>query len=113
MASSCTRTRPSTTGPGPSSSPCLRPARSRRGRRADTAAVAVAPLAGITALTAMDALQLSEGETVLIVGATGGVGSFAVQLAADAGATVLAPALPEDEDYLRGLGVAEVLDREA
>jgi NADPH:quinone reductase-like Zn-dependent oxidoreductase len=31
--------------------------------------------------------------------------------AVDAGATVLAPALAEDEDYLRGLGVAEVLDR--
>ena len=44
------------------------------------------PLAGVTALAAMDALALSEGETVLIVGATGGVGSFAVQLAARAGA---------------------------
>jgi NADPH2:quinone reductase len=49
---------------------------------------------------------------VLIVGATGGVGSFAVQLAAQAGATVVAPALPEDESYLRDLGVAEVLPRE-
>jgi len=79
----------------------------------EPAAAGVAPLAGITALAALDALQLSEGDTVLVVGAGGGVGSFAVQLAADAGATVIAPALPEDEDYLRGLGVTEVLDRSA
>jgi NADPH2:quinone reductase len=48
-----------------------------------------------------------------VVGANGGVGSFAVQLAADAGATVIAPGLPEDEEYLRELGVSEVLDRDA
>src|SRR4051794_11236439 len=58
----------------------------------DIAAAGAAPLAGITAMTAIDALELSEGHTVLIVGATGGVGSFAVQLAARAGATVIAPA---------------------
>lgn len=46
---------------------------------------------------------------------TVGAGSWAeliaVQLAASAGATVLAPGLAEDEDYLHGLGVAEVIDR--
>src|SRR3954452_9319642 len=78
----------------------------------DVAAAGAAPLAGITAMMAIDALDLSRGGTVLIVGATGGVGSFAVQLAARAGATVIAPALPEDEQYLRGLGVSEVLPRE-
>ena len=56
-------------------------------------------------MTLVDALELSAGETVLIVGATGGVGSLAVQFAADAGATVIAPALAEDEDFLRELGV--------
>jgi NADPH:quinone reductase len=69
------------------------------------------PWAGLTALTAADALALSQGATVLVVGASDGVGAFAVQLAARAGATVLAPGLPEDHDYLRGLGVGEVLDR--
>jgi NADPH:quinone reductase len=49
---------------------------------------------------------------VLVVGATGGVGSFAVQLSAHAGATVIAPALPEDEAYLRGLGATELLPRD-
>lgn len=72
-----------------------------------------APLAGITALSALDALGVSEGDTVLVVGANGGVGSFAVQLAANAGATVIAPGLPEDEEYLRELGVSEVLERDA
>jgi NADPH2:quinone reductase len=78
----------------------------------DGATAAAAPLAGITAMTAIDALELSDSDTVLIVGATGGVGSFAVQLAARAGATVVAPALPEDETYLRELGVSELLPRD-
>ena len=78
----------------------------------DIAAAGAAPLAGIAALSAIDALDLSEGDTVLIVGATGGVGSFAVQLAARAGATVVAPARPEDEEYLRDLGVSELVPRD-
>ena len=48
----------------------------------DVAIAGASPLAGITAMTAIDALELSAGKTVLIVGATGGVGSVAVQLAA-------------------------------
>ena len=57
-------------------------------------------------------LDLSEGDVLLVAGATGGVGSLAVQLAAKAGATLVAPALPEDEEHLRGLGVSEVIPRE-
>jgi NADPH:quinone reductase len=79
----------------------------------DFTAAGVAPLAGITAILAVDALDISEGDAVLVVGATGGVGSFAVQLAAHAGATVIAPALPADEEHLGGLGVGELLDRDA
>jgi NADPH:quinone reductase len=78
----------------------------------DVSTAGAAPLAGIAAIKAIDALDLSEGDTVLIVGATGGVGSFAVQLAARAGATVVAPALAEDEAYLREFGVSELLPRE-
>src|SRR5215210_3292953 len=78
----------------------------------DVATLGAAPLAGIAAIMAIDALDLSQGDTALIVGATGGVGSLAVQLAARAGATVVAPALPEDEAYLRELGVSELLPRE-
>jgi NADPH2:quinone reductase len=71
-----------------------------------------AALAGITALAAIDALDISEGDVVLIAGATGGVGTIAVQLAARASAHVLAPGLPEDEDFLRDLGVSDVLSRD-
>jgi NADPH2:quinone reductase len=78
----------------------------------DAAIAGAAPVAGIAAMTAIDALAPSEGETLLIVGATGGVGSVAVQLAARAGAAVVAPALPDDEAYLRELGVSELLPRD-
>jgi NADPH:quinone reductase-like Zn-dependent oxidoreductase len=79
----------------------------------DFAHAGASPLAAISALTAFDALAPAAGETVLVVGAPGGVGSFFVQLAADAGANVIAPALLEDHDYLRGLGVSELTDRNA
>jgi NADPH2:quinone reductase len=79
----------------------------------DFAAAGAAPVAGLTAVAAFDSLAPTEGETVLVIGATGGVGSFFVQLAASVGANVIAPALPEDDDYLRGLGVGELLDRNA
>jgi NADPH2:quinone reductase len=78
----------------------------------DLATAGAAPLAGITALAAIDALNLSRGDLLLMVGATGGVGSLAVQLAARAGARILAPALPEDEDFLRDVGVSDVLPRD-
>src|SRR4051795_7955639 len=78
----------------------------------DLATAGAAPLAGIAAIMSIDALDLSEGDTVLIVGASGGVGSLAVQLSGRAGATVVAPALAEDEAYLRELGVNEVLPRD-
>ena len=77
----------------------------------DLAHAGAAPLAGITALAALDALTPAQGETVLVIGATGGVGSFFVQLAADADAHLIAPALPEDDQYLRELGATEILDR--
>jgi NADPH:quinone reductase len=78
----------------------------------DLAIAGATPLAGITAMTAIDALGLSEHDLLLVAGATGGVGSLAVQLAARAGARILAPALPEDEAFLRDLGVSDVLPRD-
>jgi NADPH2:quinone reductase len=78
----------------------------------ELATAGAAPLAGITAMALNDALNLSEGDVLLVAGATGGVGSVAVQLAARSGARILAPALTEDETFLRELGVAEVLPRD-
>ena len=71
---------------------------------------AALPLAGVTALVSVDAVDPREGDTVLIVGADGGVGSYAVQLAAKRGATVIATAKPDDEQRLRELGAAETID---
>jgi len=68
------------------------------------------PVAGVAALMSVDALDPSEGERVLVVGATGGAGSYAVQLAAKRGARVIATTTPDDEDYLRDLGAAETID---
>ncbi|XVQ15483.1 NADP-dependent oxidoreductase [Spirillospora sp. CA-255316] len=61
-------------------------------------------LAGTAALDSLNAVAPSEGETVLISGATGGVGALAVQLAAARGARVIATARPGAEaDFVTGL----------
>ena len=75
------------------------------------AQAAAIPLAGATALDAVEAVEPGPGDTVLIVGATGGVGSFAVQLAAQRGAHVIATAKAGEEDeYVRSLGATETID---
>jgi NADPH:quinone reductase len=74
------------------------------------AVAAATPTAGVTALNTADALGLSEGQTVVVVGATGGVGSFFVQLAARRGAQVVAVCSGENEDYARRLGAGDVID---
>jgi NADPH:quinone reductase len=71
---------------------------------------AALPLAGSTAIAAVDWVGAGPGKVVLIVGATGGVGSYAIQLAHARGATVIATGLPSDEATLRGFGAEEVLD---
>jgi NADPH:quinone reductase-like Zn-dependent oxidoreductase len=76
----------------------------------DFAQAAALPLAGAAALAAVDAADVRAGQTVLIAGASGGVGSYAVQLAAGRGATVIATGLPEDAERLRGLGASKVVD---
>jgi NADPH:quinone reductase-like Zn-dependent oxidoreductase len=72
---------------------------------------AVIGLAGIAAHDALEALDVHPGETVFISGATGGVGSVALQLARAAGATVIATARPgQEEDYVRSLGANHAVD---
>ena len=75
-------------------------------------AAGAAALCGSTALMIVHALDLSSGDTVLIAGATGGVGSLVVQLAASAGAIVIANGFPEDHEFLCALGVTEILSRD-
>ena len=72
---------------------------------------AAVPLAGGTAWDAVvRRLKVSIGETVLIHGGTGGVGSFAVQLAKACGARVLASAGADHQDTLRQLGADVTID---
>ena len=72
-----------------------------------------AALAGLSAVAAFEALAVAVGSDVLVIGAAGGVGSLFAQLAAGGDANVIAPALPEDEGFLRELGVQELVDRNA
>jgi NADPH2:quinone reductase len=74
---------------------------------------AALPIAGLTALAVLRAGRFQPGESVLVVGATGGVGSAVVPLLAAAKVRVVATAGAADEAYVRGLGAAEVIDRHA
>ncbi len=76
-------------------------------------AAAALPLAGMTAMRCVTQLELGPGKRLLVVGASGGVGSFIVQLAARAGASVLATGHTEDAEFLRSLGAAAVIDHRA
>ncbi|MCU1613091.1 MAG: Alcohol dehydrogenase GroES domain protein [Frankiales bacterium] len=79
-----------------------------------TVQAAAVGLAGITALDAVDALDVGTGDVVLISGATGGVGAFAVQLAARRGARVLATARAgAAADLVRRLGATAAVDHTA
>lgn len=71
---------------------------------------AAIPEAGLTANTMVRAADLKAGQTVLIIGATGGLGLFATQLAKAKGVRVVATGKAEDEQYLRELGADEVID---
>lgn len=74
------------------------------------AEAAALPTPGLTALDLVDAVDPKECDTVLIVGATGGVGSYAVQLAARRGARVIATARQSNEAFVRELGTTETID---
>jgi NADPH:quinone reductase-like Zn-dependent oxidoreductase len=65
-------------------------------------------VAGTTAYAAVRAVELGEGDTVVVSGAAGGVGSLAVQLARNAGATVIGLAGEANHDWLSGHGVIPV-----
>ncbi|MEU7871811.1 NADP-dependent oxidoreductase [Dactylosporangium sp. NPDC049140] len=77
----------------------------------DPAAAGALGLAGTAAADSLTATSPQTGETVVVSGATGGVGAIAVQYAAAAGARVIATARPgEEADFVRGLGAAHVVD---
>jgi NADPH:quinone reductase-like Zn-dependent oxidoreductase len=80
-------------------------------RTLDYAQAAAVPLTSLTAWQALfDHASLAAGQTILIHGAAGGVGVFAVQLAHWAGAQVIATASARNRDFLRELGANQIID---
>ncbi|WP_433465275.1 NADP-dependent oxidoreductase [Spirillospora sp. CA-128828] len=69
------------------------------------------PLNGLTALQALDLLDLPPGGTLLVTGAAGAVGGYAVELAAHRGLHVVAAASASDEALVRGLGAEMFVPR--
>jgi NADPH:quinone reductase-like Zn-dependent oxidoreductase len=83
----------------------------RKPANASFAEAGAIPLAGLTAFQALvHTLDIGSDDTVLIHGASGGVGSFAVQIAESLGARVIGTASEANHDYLRDLGAEPVLD---
>jgi NADPH:quinone reductase-like Zn-dependent oxidoreductase len=74
----------------------------------DFAAAAALPAAIETAARALDQLGVGSGSTLLVNGASGSVGSAAVQLAVARGARVIGTASPASHEYLRSLGAEPV-----
>jgi len=74
------------------------------------ASVPTAGLAAWQAFFGAGGIELKKGQTVLIIGGAGGVGTFAVQLAKWVGATVVATASARNEAFLRDLGVDRFVD---
>jgi NADPH:quinone reductase-like Zn-dependent oxidoreductase len=77
----------------------------------DHVTAAAIPLAALTAWQALyDAAKIAAGQKVLIHGAAGGVGCFAVQLAKMKGAHIIVTASKKNHDFLRSLGADECID---
>jgi len=86
------------------------PAVSRRPDGVDAVRAAAVPESGMTALALWRAAGLSAGDSVLVIGATGGIGMFLVQFASAEGVHVIATASGEDAAYVRDLGASEIID---
>ncbi|MEV1330671.1 zinc-binding dehydrogenase [Micromonospora costi] len=76
-------------------------------------AAATLPMNGLTALLTLDQLALAPGSTLAVVGAAGALGGYLVQMASNAGLTVIADAAPADEALVRESGAAIVVARGA
>jgi len=73
------------------------------------AEAAALPVAAETAIRVLNTLEVARGDTVLIHGAAGGVGTVAVQIALSRGAAVVGTASEANHDYVRALGAAPVV----
>ena len=86
----------------------------RKPASVDHTHAAVTPISALTAWQGLfERARLAAGQQVLVHGAAGGVGSFAVQLARWRGARVIATAAAHNLDFVRSLGADEVIDYRA
>ncbi|MEV0688096.1 NADP-dependent oxidoreductase [Nocardia sp. NPDC050378] len=76
----------------------------------DFVTAAALPLAGAAAADSITAVDAQPGQTILVNGASGGVGAFAVQLLSARGVTVIATGTADDVERLTALGAAAVVD---
>ncbi|HEX4863524.1 MAG TPA: NADP-dependent oxidoreductase, partial [Acidimicrobiales bacterium] len=76
----------------------------------DLVEAAAVPTVGGTGLTLVESLEPLDDKTVLLIGAGGGVGSFAIQYAVTAGARVIASVRASAEERVRSYGVAQTID---
>jgi NADPH:quinone reductase len=82
----------------------------RRPEGLDAVHAAALPQSGATARTLLRAIEPGPEQSLLVIGATGGIGMFVVQLAHAAGCEVLATATPQEADYVLELGASRALD---
>jgi NADPH:quinone reductase-like Zn-dependent oxidoreductase len=83
----------------------------RKAENVSFVAAAAMPHAGFTAWNlVVDVAKVKAGQKVLVLGGSGGVGSFAVQIAKNRGAYVLATASTRNQGYLKSLGVDQPID---
>jgi NADPH:quinone reductase len=68
------------------------------------------PCVALTAQSGLETLKVSKGQSLLVFGGSGGVGSLAVWLANGRGAIVVGSARPDAQDYVRALGAAHAID---
>src|SRR6201996_2680010 len=68
------------------------------------------PCIALTAQSGLETLKAMRGQTLLVFGASGGVGSCAVWLGSEKGATVVGTARPDAQEYVRSLGAAHTID---
>src|SRR4051812_22264221 len=78
--------------------------------RVDLPTAAGLPLVGLTALQSLARLELQAGETLVVLNASGGVGTIAVQLAAQQGVRVIGVNSARNDSYVRELGAEATLD---
>ncbi|MEA3019639.1 MAG: NADPH:quinone reductase [Actinomycetota bacterium] len=76
----------------------------------DAIHAAALPVAGVMAAQLRDAARLGSGDRLLIVGATGGIGVYLMQLASQRGVEVWATARPDETDFVLAFGAQHVVD---